>query len=103
MRTYLACTCRRKCCLPALRRVCAWYNCVARRPCQPLCNRPCRAHRKPAGEAMAGRISELVNAVLRAEEGASALSSAQVLDLIDLGGSPGGSVVRISCRTPLRA
>ena len=43
---------------------------------------------------MAGRITELVNAVLRAEEGANALSSVQVLDLIDLGASPGGSEVR---------
>lgn len=58
------------------------------------CNRPRGARRKTAGEAMAGRITELVNTVLRAEEGANALSSAQVLDLIDLGASPGGSDVR---------
>lgn len=42
---------------------------------------------------MAARITELVNAVLEAEEGAPPLKCEAVLDLIDLGGSKGGSEV----------
>ncbi|KAK9825413.1 hypothetical protein WJX81_003131 [Elliptochloris bilobata] len=47
--------------------------------------------REPGGEEMAARITELVNAVLSVEAGAPALSSEEVLDLIDLGDSAGGS------------
>ena len=42
---------------------------------------------------MAARITERVNAVLEAEERAPPLSCEAVLDLIDLGGSKGGSEV----------
>ncbi len=50
---------------------------------------------------MAARITELVNAVLEQEAGAPPLSGAQVLDLIDLGGSDGGAQAR--ARPPDRA
>ena len=51
------------------------------------------AIRGEKGGPMAARITELVNAVLEAEEGAPPLRREAVLDLIDLGGSKGGSEV----------
>ena len=80
------------------RRCCAWHSRTAEGTPSPATGHAV-PRRKPAGEAMAGRITELVNAVLRAEEGANALTSAQVLDLIDLGASPGGSEVRTTQMT----
>ncbi len=51
---------------------------------------------------MAARITELVNAVLEQEARAPPLSGAQVLDLIDLGGSDGGAEARRPARLPAR-
>lgn len=49
--------------------------------------------RKPDGAAMAERITATVNSVLAEEAAAGPLSESDVLGLIDLGKSEGGSQV----------
>eukprot|EP00798_Chlamydomonas_sp_ICE-L_P028839 gene28839-32028_t len=46
--------------------------------------------RSPSGQGIVERITQLVNSVLEGEEGATPLTANEVLELIDLGDSPGG-------------
>ena len=61
---------------------------------QPAC-RDHTLHRQETGSAMAQAITGLVNETL---QGSATLSQSEVLDLIDLGNSQGGSQVSLRCQ-----
>ena len=62
-----------------------------------FCTDPCNC-RESEGIAMASRIAELVNAALQDEGESVQLGTSEILDLIDLGRSEGGSEVCFSMR-----
>ena len=53
-----------------------------------------RLHRQPGAEGMADSITAVVNDILGQHRGAGPLSRAEVLQLIDSGGSEGGAQVQ---------